>query len=404
MSRHKRPLLVPATLVLAGLAFGLTACGDDSNTAGDRGDVTVVECAEPFPEARCEANRAAGTITYLSGFDFAAAASIVDVFVAERAGYFDELCLDVEIQPSFSTDNYPLVAANDGAVLVGRIVQRDRQRSPQANEAEFVALAVEGRTAIDGLIVKPGEAATLEDLAGHDRCQGQAAASVAAMLAAAGLVEGTDYDDGAARRVRPDRAHRDRGDRRLPRLQEQRAGPARPGRHRRTRCSTRPTRASRHVRRDLHEPTFLDRAPDGGPGLRARRDAGLADAIADPAAASDDRGRADRRQRQPELPVAGGRDVPLGDRVELIVDTTPDGSDVGVPDPALLQDEIDTYAGVGLFGDGATPKAGDSIDASVIAAVYADDGSIIFPSVTTDERSASIIRRSSGRGRARRRA
>ncbi len=38
-----------------------------------------------FTEERCAANREAGTITYLTGFDFAAAASMVDVFVAEEA-------------------------------------------------------------------------------------------------------------------------------------------------------------------------------------------------------------------------------------------------------------------------------------------------------------------------------
>ena len=59
------------------------------------------------------ANQDAGTITYLSSFDFAAAASIVDVVVAEQSGYFDDLCLDVELLPSFSTANYPLVASNE---------------------------------------------------------------------------------------------------------------------------------------------------------------------------------------------------------------------------------------------------------------------------------------------------
>ena len=78
-----------------------------------------VESAEPFPDERCEANRAAGTITYLSSFDFAAAASIVEVLVAEERGYFDELCLDVDIQASFSTANYPLIAANDAQFSSG---------------------------------------------------------------------------------------------------------------------------------------------------------------------------------------------------------------------------------------------------------------------------------------------
>ena len=87
--------------------------GDEPTTADETNPAIEVVAGEPFPEARCEANRAAGTISYLTGFDFAATASIVDVLVAGHNGYFDELCLDVEITPSFSTANYPLVAAND---------------------------------------------------------------------------------------------------------------------------------------------------------------------------------------------------------------------------------------------------------------------------------------------------
>ena len=74
---------------------------------------TEVTAGEPFPAGRCDANQAAGTISYLSGFDFAATASIIDIVIADHNGYYDELCLDVEITPSFSTANYPLVAAND---------------------------------------------------------------------------------------------------------------------------------------------------------------------------------------------------------------------------------------------------------------------------------------------------
>ena len=84
----------------------------------------------PVPaDGRCAENREAGTITYLTGFDFAAAASMVDVFVAEQHGYYDELCLDVEVIASFSTANYPLIAGRRGAVRVRRIVQRGDQLS-----------------------------------------------------------------------------------------------------------------------------------------------------------------------------------------------------------------------------------------------------------------------------------
>ena len=84
---------------------------------GHRGAGTSVAGAgavtgEAISPERCEANKAAGNITYLSSFDFAASPSIVDVVVADKQGYFDDLCLDVDLKSSFSTANYPLVAAN----------------------------------------------------------------------------------------------------------------------------------------------------------------------------------------------------------------------------------------------------------------------------------------------------
>ena len=46
--------------------------------------------------SQCAANKAAGTITYVSPFGFDASAGIVDVFAAERLGYFADMCLNVE--------------------------------------------------------------------------------------------------------------------------------------------------------------------------------------------------------------------------------------------------------------------------------------------------------------------
>jgi NAD(P)-dependent dehydrogenase (short-subunit alcohol dehydrogenase family) len=74
--RLRTPL---ALALVAGVA--LAACGsDDSSTAPESpsGGSEVV-AGEAFPDDRCAANEAAGTITYLTGFDFAATASIVDV-------------------------------------------------------------------------------------------------------------------------------------------------------------------------------------------------------------------------------------------------------------------------------------------------------------------------------------
>jgi len=382
VSPHKRPVRLSATLVLAVLAFGVTACGDDSNRddGGDGGsDVPDVESAEAFPEARCEANRAAGTITYLSSFDFAAAASIVEVLVAEERGYFDELCLDVDIQASFSTDNYPMIAANDAqfssAGSFSEIVT-----FAQANEADFVAVAVEGRTAIDGLIVKPDQAATIEDLRGSTiGVKGKLPSAVTAMLAAAGLVEGTDYDTVPLEGFDPtahiaiDSIVGFPGWKSNEPGQLERAGidftlfdPTEEG--------VPGTFGVLYTNR-----TFLTEHPSAAQDFVRAAMAGLADAIADPAAASAIAVELINGNGNPNFLSPEGETFRWETESKLIIDTTPDGSDVGVPDPAFLQDELDTYAGVGLFGDGETPKAEDWIDASVIAAVYADDGSIIFP-------------------------
>src|SRR6188474_2092168 len=102
-----------AIVMLVPIALALASCGDDDDSDGSAAAVDPVVAGEPFPSDRCEANKAAGTISYLSGFDFAAAASIMEVMMAADRGYYADLCLDVKLTPSFSTANYPLVASNE---------------------------------------------------------------------------------------------------------------------------------------------------------------------------------------------------------------------------------------------------------------------------------------------------
>jgi hypothetical protein len=187
---------VPATVTGAATvpaATGGTTATTAAGTSAPAGGDDVVAGAA-FPADRCAANEAAGTITYLSGFDFAATASIVDVVVAEQAGYYDDLCLDVELKPSFSTNNYALVTGGEAEIGAGGSFSEVVDYAT-GNGVDLVAVDVEGRAAIDSLIVKPGEAATLEDVRGATiGVKGKIPVSVAAMLAGAGLVEGTDYE------------------------------------------------------------------------------------------------------------------------------------------------------------------------------------------------------------------
>ncbi len=138
-------------VVLASLAASCGGSGSD----------------EAAPADPCERNSAVGTITLVTGFDFAASPGILDPIVAEAEGYFDELCLDVEIQPAFAPQNHTLVASGEAqfanAGSFGEVVKANVD-----GEAGLVVLAHYGKTAIEALVVpEDSDIRTLEDLPGH---------------------------------------------------------------------------------------------------------------------------------------------------------------------------------------------------------------------------------------------
>jgi ABC-type nitrate/sulfonate/bicarbonate transport system substrate-binding protein len=354
----------------------LAACGDDDSSS-DSG-AGAVEAGAPFPDDRCAANEAAGTIRYLSGFDFAATASIVDVVIAEQAGYFDELCLDVELQPSFSTANYPIVAAGDAEFASGGSFSEVVDFAT-ANEADLVAVDVEGRTAIDGLILKPGTASSLEELAGATiGVKGKLPPSVAAMLAGAGLVEGDDYETVGLDGFDP-LAHYALDD-----------IVGFPGYK-----SNEPGQLERAgLAFELFDPTAFDVPGSFGVIFTSRDFAeehptatedflratmrGLADAIADPEAAARTAIELVEANGNPSFLSLEGESFRWSTDAGLLAAETPDGEGMGVPDAEHLQAEVDAYAEVGLFG-GEAPDVGGFIHGAPIEAVYDESGEVIWP-------------------------
>ena len=368
--------------VLAASLVLLAACGsDDQSTATTSPDVAGaidVAADAPFPEDRCAANRAAGTITYLSGFDFAATASIVDVVVAEQAGYFDELCLDVELRPSFSTDNYPIVAAGDAEFASGGSFS-ELVNFTTANGTELIAVDVEGRTAIDSLILKPGTATTLEDLAGATiGVKERIPPSVAAMLAGAGLVEGTDYETVLLDGYDPLAHYALDGIVGFPGYKSNEPGQL--------------ERAGLPF--DLFDPTefgvpgsfgviftsrrFADAHPTAVEDFLRATMRGLADAIADPAGATQTAVDLVEANGNPSFLSLEGETYRWSTDAELLRTETPEGTGLGVPDLDLLQAEVDAYAEVGLFG-GEAPDVAPFVEAAPIASVYDDTGAVIWP-------------------------
>jgi len=341
--------------------------------------ISPVESGKPFPADRCEANKAAGKITYLSSFDFSASASIVEVIVAKQKGYFDDMCLDVDLKASFSTENYPLIAANEAQFSSGGSFSEVVDYAGR-NDAGFVTLGVDGRTGIDALIVKDGVSADLTDLKGKTiGVKGAITPSVAAMLKKAGLTEGTDYQtallDGFDPKVHiaiPEIVGFPGFKSNEP-LQLEAAG----------------------IPFKLYDPanygipgsfgvlytnsTFLKDFPTAAADFMRASMKGLADALADPKSAAEMAVDMINANGNANHLSADGEIARWNVESGLILNSKASPLPVGVPDAALLTKEVDTYADIGLF-DGVVPDISTILDDSVVKGLYDDNAKVIWPS------------------------
>lgn len=384
------------TALAIACVISVAGCASD-DTSGEASESTKTPVAEgslleaeipaamavvanaPFPEARCEANEAAGTITYLTGFDFAAAASIVDVIVAEASGYYEQMCLSVDVRSSFSVANYPLVA-DDTAQFASGGSFSEVVAFAAANDADFVVTAVEGRTAIETLLVKTGEATELADLAGSTiGVKGKLPPSIEVMLLNAGLVEGTDFDTVLLDGFDPNQ-HIE-----IPTIV------GFPGFK-----SNEPGILERSgVGFQTFDPldsnipgsfgaiytnrTFLTEHPTAAVDFMRATMHGLAEAIAEPEAAATISVEKVNANGNPNFLSPEGETFRWETDAQLIIDTTPEGTGFGVPDSAMLQAELDAYAAVGLFGDGEVPDAASQLANEVINSVYDENQQVIWP-------------------------
>ncbi|MFI6578363.1 ABC transporter substrate-binding protein [Nocardiopsis sp. NPDC050513] len=98
--------------------FLSTACGGAQEDE-EPGSAAVIN------EERCATNEAAGTVTYLTGYRYQASVSILEAVAADALGYFDDVCLDIEIVPG-TGDTF----GNAAAV--------------ESGEAEFTSMGNEG--------------------------------------------------------------------------------------------------------------------------------------------------------------------------------------------------------------------------------------------------------------------
>jgi ABC-type nitrate/sulfonate/bicarbonate transport system substrate-binding protein len=383
----------PLTALASAAILLLGACGSDDPTSAsipgsdagtavaaiDAAANTDVIAGEPFPDARCEANKAAGTITYLTGFDFAAAASIVEVIAAEAAGYYAYLCLDVDVKASFSVANYPLIADNTAQFASGGSFSEVAAFSV-ANDADFVVTAVEGRTAIETLIIKSGQAAELGDLAGSTiGVKGKLPPSIEAMMLSAGLTESVDFDTVLLDGFDPSQHIAIPTIVGFPGFKSNEPGGL--------------NRAGIGFQTfdplDFNIPgsfgaiytnqTFIVEHPTAAEDFMRATMRGLADSLADPVATANIAVEKVNANGNPNFLSPEGEVFRWETDAKLIIDTTPEGTAFGIPDAAMLQAELDAYAAVGLFGENETPDAASRLNNDIIASVYDANHMVIWP-------------------------
>ena len=365
---------------LAPLALVLAACGGDDDSGTGNADINPVVAGEPLPTDRCDANKAAGTITYLSGFDFAAAASIMEVVLADERGYYDELCLDVKLTPSFSTTNYPLVASNEAQFSSAGSFTELASFSA-ANDADLVALSIDGHTPIDVLMVHPEQAESLAELTGATiGIKGALPPAVAVMLKKeANLTEGEQYSTVLVDGFDPIAHWQLPGIAAIPGWRSNEPGAL--------------ERAGLVF--DLYDPadydipgsfgviytsrTFLEQHPSAVADFMRATMRGLADAIADPAGAAAIAVEQINGHGNPNFLSPEGEAFRWATDAQTIVDTTPQGSHIGVPIGTELEQQISEYAKVGYWGDQQPPAIEGRYDPELVKNLYDDKGTVIWP-------------------------
>lgn len=169
--------------------MALTACGGSSSTGSKSAAPSLAAngvTTSGISTERCNANKAAGPIVFETSFDYAAAASILDVITADERGYFKDMCLNVTLKPGFSTDNVALVSANK--VQISSLGSDNEVLAAVANRANVVGVLTYSKIPISELLTaKSAHVTDLKQLDGATiGIKGALPYEISTMLAKAG--------------------------------------------------------------------------------------------------------------------------------------------------------------------------------------------------------------------------
>ncbi|MGG6309358.1 ABC transporter substrate-binding protein [Paenibacillus macerans] len=167
MERTKKlPVLLVVLMMFTVMA--LSACGNSGkapaanaaaeNGAGSGGEANTAEATNNPTgegvidwEARKKLNEAAGEITYITGYYYAASPPDIQVVMAEELGYFKELGLKVKIMPGLDSEGMKFLAAGQAQIASAGTPSLVIQSV--SNGADIRGIATFGATGISAIMV-----------------------------------------------------------------------------------------------------------------------------------------------------------------------------------------------------------------------------------------------------------
>ncbi|MCU4184045.1 ABC transporter substrate-binding protein [Acidiferrimicrobium sp. IK] len=117
---------MPSPLTRSGLlaiatAVAVAVAGCGTSSSGSAPVSTTVSAPKLIGHARCSQNQAAGTLNYLSGFEWSATVGTVDVAAAAANGWYKDLCLSVELHPGNGNPSTAAQTVASGQTAVAEV-------------------------------------------------------------------------------------------------------------------------------------------------------------------------------------------------------------------------------------------------------------------------------------------